>query len=690
MTASHDNMWKSQSLERDTAAVANARQLALVTLVLPEALSNTALRPCSVPAHDNFSVAILASNDAPLTTCPPSQVLSSWQAPDFVAAVQEMSQDEDKETGSGYDGQRERWVIKAAQVSARADSPSRIQSQAGSLDSSVFVRFITRFFDGLKNPLWSRWIFVVLALTVGFHGYLFKGAASATKEHNLEIDDKDSARFWKKKEPGSTAVPVDEYTCTTLQQTAPVPAMTDDKGHVLSATKHEPPILSEHRSHEDLEKLLVEKRACEMTDKEIVTMAIRGKIPGHALEKTLNNDFTRAIRVRRMVISQINQATIGPAHNLHESNLPYDNYNWSRVFGACCENVIGYVPLPVGVAGPLVIDGKSYVIPMATTEGVLVASTSRGCKAINSGGGAVTVVTADGMTRGPCISFQTLTRAGAAKSWLESKAGQTIMRTAFNSTSSFARLQTIKTAMAGTYIYIRFKAATGDAMGMNMISKGVEHALKAMALEGGFDDMTIISLSGNFCSDKKSSALNWIEGRGKSIVAEAIIPAKVVMSVLKTDVDSLVELNTSKNLIGSAMAGSIGGFNAHAANIVAAIFLATGQDPAQVVESANCITTMKNFRGSLQISVSMPSLEVGTLGGGTILEPQGAMLDVLGVRGADHASPGENARRLARIIGAAVLAGELSLCSALAAGHLVKAHMQHNRSPPPSRAHTGI
>lgn len=114
-----------------------------------------------------------------------------------------------------------------------------------------------------------------------------------------------------------------------------------------------------------------------------------------------------------------------------------------------------------------------------------------------------------------------------------------------------------------------------------------------MATEAGFEDMNIISLSGNYCTDKKASAINWVEGRGKSVVAEAIIPADVVKSVLKSDVDALIALNTAKNLVGSAMAGSIGGFNAQAANIVAAMFLATGQDPAQVVEGSNCITLMK-------------------------------------------------------------------------------------------------
>jgi hydroxymethylglutaryl-CoA reductase (NADPH) len=327
-----------------------------------------------------------------------------------------------------------------------------------------------------------------------------------------------------------------------------------------------------------------------MTDEELIELSVTGKIPGYALEETLG-DKTRAVKIRRGLVSRTH-ATRETSTLLERSKLPYKDYNYDLVHGACCENVIGYLPLPLGVAGPLMVDGQNYFLPMATTEGVLVASTSRGAKAINAGGGATTVLTADGMTRGPCIAFQTLARAGAAKIWLDSEEGQRVMKNAFNSTSRFARLQTMKTAIAGTNLYVRFKTTTGDAMGMNMISKGVEHALSVMASEG-FEDMDIVSISGNYCTDKKAAAINWIDGRGKGVVAEAIIPGHVVQKVLKTDVDTLVDLNINKNFIGSAMAGSIGGFNAHAANIVAAIFLATGQDPAQVVESSNCITIMK-------------------------------------------------------------------------------------------------
>jgi hydroxymethylglutaryl-CoA reductase (NADPH) len=270
-----------------------------------------------------------------------------------------------------------------------------------------------------------------------------------------------------------------------------------------------------------------------------------------------------------------------------------ENYDYSRVMGACCENVIGYIPIPLGVAGPLNIDGELYPIPMATAEGTLVASTSRGCKALNAGGGVTTVITQDAMTRGPAIEFPSITLAAQAKRWIDSPKGSSILREAFDSTSRFARLQQLKCTMAGRTLYVRFATSTGDAMGMNMISKGTEKALQTMSEY--FPQMSVLALSGNYCTDKKPAAINWIEGRGKSVVAEAVIPGKVVESVLKTTVAEICNLNIKKNLVGSAMAGSIGGFNAHASNIVTAMFLASGQDPAQNVESSNCITLMEPY-----------------------------------------------------------------------------------------------
>ncbi|KXN72343.1 hypothetical protein CONCODRAFT_77852 [Conidiobolus coronatus NRRL 28638] len=429
---------------------------------------------------------------------------------------------------------------------------------------------------------------------------------------------------------------------------------------------------------ECIELLQTSEGVTSLTDEEVISLVHNGKIPAYALEKTLK-DFTRAVKIRRILTSN----SVAPtSSSLMHSSLPYMHYDYSKVVGQCAENVIGYCPIPVGVAGPFKIDDETFHIPMATTEGCLIASTSRGCKAISMCGGATTVLTRDGMARGPVVQFPNIVATADCKKWLDGE-GFDIVKAAFDSTSRFGRLSTLKTAMAGRSLFIRFSTTTGDAMGMNMISKGVEKALSIVAEH--FPTMQIISISGNYCTDKKPAAINWIEGRGKSVVSEAVIKGSVVEKVLKTTVRAIVELNQTKNLVGSAMAGSVGGFNAHASNILTAIYLATGQDPAQNVESSNCITLMEavNDGNDLLISCSMPSIEVGTIGGGTTLPPQSAMLEMLGVKGPHPTEAGANSRKLARIICASVMAGELSLCAALAAGHLVQSHMQHNRAQPP-------
>ncbi len=448
--------------------------------------------------------------------------------------------------------------------------------------SAVGGRVVESLLKSFEDPVLSKWVIIALAMSLVLNGYLFNAARWTIKEPEPEQVE---GRAEREREGNHVQAPANGHA---------IPPRLQINGGERPATPDVPPRAtspSGKRTKEECEEMVKNQQAPYLDDDELIDLSLRGKIPGYALEKTLG-DKTRAVKIRRAVVSRT-PATSELTSKLERSLLPYEHYDYDRVHGACCENVIGYTPLPLGVAGPIVIDGQSYFLPMATTEGVLVASTSRGAKAINAGGGAVTVLTGDGMTRGPCIGFETLTRAAAAKLWIDSPEGEKVMKEAFNSTSRFARLQQLKCAIAGTYVYVRFKTTTGDAMGMNMISKGVEHSLKVMREEAGFEDMAIITVSGNYCTDKKPAAINWIDGRGKSVVAEAIIPADVVRSVLKSDVNALVELNISKNLIGSAMAGSIGGFNAHAANIVTAIFLATGQDPAQNVESCNCITVMK-------------------------------------------------------------------------------------------------
>ncbi|KAJ3340739.1 3-hydroxy-3-methylglutaryl-coenzyme A (HMG-CoA) reductase isozyme [Gonapodya sp. JEL0774] len=453
-------------------------------------------------------------------------------------------------------------------------------------------------------------------------------------------------------------------------QSIPLPRH-EDSGIDVSAK------LGTLRSVEECVAISKAESPMSLTDEEIVQLVEKGAVKDYSLEKWCL-DPVRGVKIRRMLVAK----SIARPHA--GQLLPYHHYDYAGVIGQCCENVVGYMPIPVGVAGPFVVDGKTYQIPMATTEGALVASTSRGCKAISASGGARTAILADAMTRGPVVEFPSSVRAAEARKWADSEEGFRHLKAAFESTTRFGKLNKLKFANAGRLLFIRFSTFTGDAMGMNMISKGTEKALEEMS--SVFPDMTVISLSGNYCTDKKPAAINWIEGRGKSVIAEAVISAKVVQTVLKTTVPAIVHLNTSKNLIGSAMAGSIGGFNAHAANILTAVYIATGQDPAQNVESSQCMTLMEAVNGGqdLHISVTMPCIEVGTVGGGTTLPPQAACLDMLGVRGPCHEQPGRNSQQLARLVAASVMAGELSLCAALAAGHLVKSHMAHNRAPPAS------
>lgn len=375
-----------------------------------------------------------------------------------------------------------------------------------------------------------------------------------------------------------------------------------DSGHA-SPTATEQLAQREPHSLETCLKLLSEARTAELRNGEIVQLVIAGKVALHAIERAVG-DAARAVRIRRAVLSlMLAEQQDDSRYRSHRalSGLPHRNYDFDAVVGRCAENVIGYTPVPVGIAGPLVVDGRRVMLPMATTEGALIASTSRGAKALNHALGGLGVhaeLTGDGMTRAPILSFPSLRSAAAAKRFLDSEPGQTLLADAFNASSRFGRFVQATSTLVGSRLYVRFKARTGEAMGMNMVGKGVAMALErlreAAAQCPALGEMHILSLSGNVCADKKGAAVNWIRGRGKSICAEAVVPADVVRSVLKCDVEALVHISTHKNLVGSAVAGSsAGGFNAQAANIVAAVFLATGQDIAQVVASSNCLTLME-------------------------------------------------------------------------------------------------
>ena len=225
----------------------------------------------------------------------------------------------------------------------------------------------------------------------------------------------------------------------------------------------------------------------QLVDSEVVELVEKKHMAGHQLEKAVG-DPSRGVRIRRKIY--------GKHGNLKRAmeNLPYQHYDYQKVLGACCENVIGYMPVPVGVVGPLNLDGRSLHIPMATTEGCLVASTNRGCRALQ-GCGVTTAVTYDGMTRGPVVRFPCMTRATDAMKWMDNKSNFESIKAHFDSTSRFARLQRLHIRCAGRSLYIRFVARSGDAMGMNMLSKATEFAINRML--DVFPDMEVVSLSGN-------------------------------------------------------------------------------------------------------------------------------------------------------------------------------------------------
>jgi hydroxymethylglutaryl-CoA reductase (NADPH) len=235
----------------------------------------------------------------------------------------------------------------------------------------------------------------------------------------------------------------------------------------------------------------VEKRWSQCSDAEIQTAVEDGQIKFFDLEKELEDEF-RAVKIRRSIIAKRAKKQF--------SALPYEHFDYQAVVGQSCENVIGYATIPVGVAGPLLMDGKEYYVPMATTEGALVASTTRGCKAISMSGGASTVVYGDGMSRAPVLGVPDVRTGAAIKFWVESNFSK--LADSFNSTSRYARLVSVNTFLAGRKVFIRFKCSSGDAMGMNMIGKGVEKALET--IKEKFPSASVLSLSGNVCTDKKT------------------------------------------------------------------------------------------------------------------------------------------------------------------------------------------
>lgn len=353
--------------------------------------------------------------------------------------------------------------------------------------------------------------------------------------------------------------------------------------------------------------------------------------------------------------------------NIKLENIGNFNFTERSVAGRNIENLIGASQIPLGVAGPVKLrtmnhEPRTHYIPLATTEGALVASVSRGCKAITQSGGAYVEVELIGTTRGPVFKINGIKHGLKVKHWIQSHI-PLIFQTA-QKTSSHLKLLKVDCSIVGRNLFARFYFDTSDAMGMNMATIATTDAAKLIQQK---TKAVCVSLAGNFDIDKKPAYLNFILGRGKKVWAEVILKRRIVKEVLKVSPERMAEVVYRKIQIGSAVSGSLG-FNAHYANCIAAIFAATGQDLAHVVEGSLGITSAEVMKkGDLYFSIYMPSLMCGTVGGGTHLPTQQEALKIMKV---------SNMLEYSQAVGAAVLAGEISLIASLAEGTLAKVHIQ--------------
>ena len=388
-----------------------------------------------------------------------------------------------------------------------------------------------------------------------------------------------------------------------------------------------------------------------------------GKIKMHELDALLGPKD--AARIRLMFIKQ-------------QTGLKLDGITKGVLdpekCGANIENMIGSVQLPLGIAGPIKVNGDyakgEFYLPLATTEGALVASVNRGASAINRSGGARSVIFSDAQTRSILLVAESLEKAKGFNNWVKDNFDR--LKSEGESGEPFIKIIDIEFYHVGVNVWLRVKAETTDAMGMNMVTiAGKKIGLFA---ERSFPGIKFLSESGNMCTDKKPSAMNLVNSRGKNVSSSVDIDEASIGEILKTDSLRIIDVNYRKNMLGSAASGSLG-FNAHFANIIAAMFIATGQDAAHVVNGSLGFTTAEKSDKGVLFTVTMPDLHVGTIGGGTGLLTQRESLSLMGVAGAGN----HNSKKLAEIISAAVLAGEISLLAALASKDLSNAHISHNR-----------
>lgn len=336
-------------------------------------------------------------------------------------------------------------------------------------------------------------------------------------------------------------------------------------------------------------------------------------------------------------------------------------------YGAVIENLIGTVKVPVGVIGPLRINGLhaagDYYIPLATSEAALIASYGRGAQVISRCGGASVALLGDSMMRAPGFAFSSVLDAGRFAIWAIEHAAD--LKSAAEATTRHGRLIDAAPHIEGDHVYLLCRYTTGDAAGQNMVTIATDalcrHLLDQCPVKPDY-----WFVEANFSGDKKASVLGFLTGRGKKVTAAVTIDRAIVRHFLHTTPDRMVDY-WRMSALGGVMSGTIG-VQGHYANGLAALFLATGQDVACVAESAVGVTRMEVRDGHLSVTVTLPNLTLGTVGGGTGLPSAAAGLRLLGLAGSGKAPA------FAELAAGLCLAGEISIIGAMAAGHFTHAH----------------
>ena len=331
------------------------------------------------------------------------------------------------------------------------------------------------------------------------------------------------------------------------------------------------------------------------------------------------------------------------------------------------ENFIGVAQVPLGLIGPLLVNGEhaqgEFYVPMATCEGTLIASYNRGARLLRESGGVKVTVVDDAMQRAPVFIFNDAREAREFGVWVEQNFEEIAAQA--ETTTSSGKLRNIEQYAAARMRYLRFNFTTGDAAGQNMVGKATFIACEWIMKT--YPGIQRYMLSGAMDTDKKHSQINTLHSRGKRVVAEVVIPNALLEKVMGVSAEVLFKARQISQ-VGSFMAGS-SSTGAHAANGIAAVFIATGQDAANVAESSSSIIYADiNDAGDYYLSVTLPSLIIATYGGGTGLPTQQECLNILDCNGTGKVY------KLAEIIGATVLAGEVSLMSAVLAGDWVTSH----------------